>query len=104
VNLSIGIGLVPAGSLISWQQIIHRVPGTRPPSAPAADASEFLFEIIVGLFHRPIGRAPFLNTLHILDSRLPMTCLGLRNIALAFATTLRIRGGQNDLQTQPRAM
>jgi hypothetical protein len=58
-----------------------------------ADALEFLLEIIVGLFHRLIGRAPFLNALHILASRLPMTYRGLRTIALAFATTLRNRTG-----------
>jgi hypothetical protein len=73
-------------------------------SAPAADALEFLLEILVGVFHRLIGRAPSLNTLHIPDSRLPMTYRGLRNIALAFATTLRMRRRQNDLQIRPRAI
>jgi hypothetical protein len=59
-----------------------------PPSAAAADA-EFLLEALVGLFHRLIRRAPFLNTLHTLGSRLPMTYRGLWTIALAFVTTLR---------------
>jgi hypothetical protein len=75
-----------------------------PRSAPAADALEFLLEIIVGLFHRLIGRAPFLNTLHTLSGRLPMTYRALLTVALAFANTLRERGGQNDLQVQPRAI
>lgn len=74
-----------------------------PRSAPVADA-KFLFEALVGLFHCLIGRAPFLNTLHTLGSRLPMTYRRLRTIALAFVTTLRKRAGQDDLQIRPRAI
>ena len=33
-----------------------------------------------------------------------MTYRGLRNIALAFATTLRMRSGQNNLQIPPRTI
>jgi hypothetical protein len=44
------------------------------------------------------------DVLHVSDTRLPMAYRGLRNISLAFATTLRIRGGQNDLQIRPHAI
>ena len=33
-----------------------------------------------------------------------MTYRGLRNVYLAFANTLRMRAGQKDLQTRPRAI
>jgi hypothetical protein len=75
-----------------------------PRSAPAADALEFPLEIIVGLFHRLIGRAPFLNTLHTLSGRLPMTYRGLRNIALTFASTLRMRPRQKHLHIRPHTI
>ena len=76
----------------------------RPRLAPAADALESLLEALVGLFHRLIGRAPFLNTLLTLGSRLPMTYRGSRTIALAFVTALRIRRRQKHLQIRPRAI
>jgi hypothetical protein len=44
-----------------------------------------------------------LDVLHVFDSRLPMTYRGLRNSSLT-ATTLRIGGGQSDLQARPRAI
>ena len=47
-------------------------------SAPTADALEFLLEILVDLLHCLIGRAVFLDILHVLDSRLPMTRWGLQ--------------------------
>ena len=61
----------------------------RPRLAPAADALESLLEALVGLFHRLIGRAPFLNALLTLGSRLPMTYRGSRTIAQTFAKKAR---------------